>query len=135
MSSSIRIGLKELLKNYKSEIDAVLISPADIPLIPTKVISQLIEHFEKETPKIIIPSFNRRKGHPILINSELFNCWNTSYAKRRLNRRVKCSVEIARCGQAWLVFKYSFEVAASRYNEIFDAGGRLVSNTLIWYTK
>ncbi|MHA1993939.1 MAG: nucleotidyltransferase family protein [Candidatus Hodarchaeales archaeon] len=67
MSSSVKSGLKSV-----TEADAVLITPADIPLIPTKTINAMIEYFFRNTPDILIPTFNNRKGHPILFKSTLF---------------------------------------------------------------
>ncbi|MFX0184236.1 MAG: NTP transferase domain-containing protein [Candidatus Hodarchaeota archaeon] len=72
MSSSIRKGLKEILADSTLKTDAVIITPADIPFIPSKVFDQLIDRFQSNLPKIIIPTFQKKKGHPILISSALF---------------------------------------------------------------
>jgi len=50
-----------------------LILPADIPLIPSSVFDQIIDHYYTIFPKLIIPTFQKRKGHPILISSELYD--------------------------------------------------------------
>jgi molybdenum cofactor cytidylyltransferase len=68
MSSSIRKGIKLALNSQ-----AVLILPADIPLIPSSVFDQIIDHYYTIFPKLIIPTFQKRKGHPILISSELYD--------------------------------------------------------------
>jgi molybdenum cofactor cytidylyltransferase len=67
MSSSIIKGLKSVIKS-----EAVLITPADIPFIPIPVINTLINHYRRCIPKIIIPTCDNRKGHPILISSDLY---------------------------------------------------------------
>lgn len=67
MSSSIIKGMHSIIKS-----DAVLITPADIPFIPTAVINALINYFNENKPKIIIPTCSKRKGHPILISSLLY---------------------------------------------------------------
>lgn len=67
MSSSIIKGLKSVINS-----EAVLITPADIPFIPTNVINTLINYYRKNNPKIIIPTCDHRKGHPILISSDLY---------------------------------------------------------------
>ncbi|PWI46725.1 hypothetical protein CEE45_15340 [Candidatus Heimdallarchaeota archaeon B3_Heim] len=67
MSSSIITGLKAVIN-----ADAVLITPADIPLIPTSVINAMISFCLHDSHDIIIPTFNQRKGHPILLKSTLF---------------------------------------------------------------
>jgi len=51
MSSSIIKGIHSIIKS-----DAVLITPADIPFIPTTVINALINYFTDNKPTIIIPS-------------------------------------------------------------------------------
>jgi molybdenum cofactor cytidylyltransferase len=68
MSSSIRRGVEMALASH-----AILIIPADIPLIPSKVFNQLIDHYSSHIPRIIIPTYQNHKGHPILISSELFD--------------------------------------------------------------
>ncbi|MFX0014367.1 MAG: NTP transferase domain-containing protein [Promethearchaeota archaeon] len=78
MSSSIRRGLELSLDSH-----ALLITPADIPLIPSKVFNQLIDYFYSHISRIIIPTFQNQKGHPILISSELFeDVKNISEEKR-----------------------------------------------------
>jgi molybdenum cofactor cytidylyltransferase len=67
MSSSIIAGVNSIINS-----DAVLITPADIPFIPTNVINTLITYYERNKPKIIIPTCDDRKGHPILISSDLY---------------------------------------------------------------
>ncbi len=67
MSSSIITGLKAVIN-----ADAVLITPADIPLIPTSVINAMVSLYSRDSNNIIIPTFNNRRGHPILFKSTLF---------------------------------------------------------------
>jgi molybdenum cofactor cytidylyltransferase len=68
MSSSIRRGMQLI-----SNADAILITPGDIPLIPSNVFNSVIDYFNKNHPDIIIPTYNNFKGHPILISSKLFS--------------------------------------------------------------
>ncbi|MHA1969582.1 MAG: nucleotidyltransferase family protein [Candidatus Hodarchaeales archaeon] len=68
MSSSIRQGMKLI-----SDDKAILITPGDIPLIPTAVFDLIIEHFDINCSDIIIPTYNNSKGHPILISSKYFS--------------------------------------------------------------
>ncbi len=67
MSSSVIKGITAVNK-----ADAALITPADIPLIPSELINIMITKFLSDTPDIIIPTHDNRKGHPILFNSVLF---------------------------------------------------------------
>lgn len=68
MSSSIRRGMQLI-----SNVDAILITPGDIPLISSNVFNSVIDHFNTNHPDIIIPTYNNFKGHPILISSKLFS--------------------------------------------------------------
>jgi len=67
MSSSIRRGMEEALDSH-----VIMVTPADIPFIPSKVFDLLIDHYLTNSPPIIIPTFQGKKGHPILISSKLF---------------------------------------------------------------
>ncbi|MCK4848926.1 MAG: nucleotidyltransferase family protein [Candidatus Heimdallarchaeota archaeon] len=67
MSSSIIKGMQSVINS-----EAVLITPADIPFIPSNVLNTLINYFKLNKPKIIIPCCDQRTGHPILISSDLF---------------------------------------------------------------
>jgi molybdenum cofactor cytidylyltransferase len=67
MSSSIIKGLKSVINS-----EAVLITPGDIPFIPVNVINSLINEYKRSKSKIIIPTCDDRKGHPILISSDLY---------------------------------------------------------------
>ncbi len=67
MSSSIIKGMELAMG-----AEAVIITPADIPFIPSEVIDTLIDYFNLNKPEIIIPTYNDRKGHPIVIRSTLF---------------------------------------------------------------
>ena len=73
MTSSIKTGLNFILTNH-TQIDAVLITPADIPFITTKIWNEIIDAFyvNNQQFKIIIPTYEGKKGHPILLSRELF---------------------------------------------------------------
>ena len=73
MTSSIKTGFNFILNNYKS-VDAVLITPADIPFITSIVWNKIIEVFylNNQKNKIIIPKYKGKKGHPILLSKEIF---------------------------------------------------------------
>ncbi len=64
MLSSIQWGFETLPKDTR----AALIMLGDQPLIPSSVINKII-HAYKETKKgIILPVYEKRRGHPILID-------------------------------------------------------------------
>jgi molybdenum cofactor cytidylyltransferase len=67
MSSSLRIGLS----NLQNGSDGVFVTPADMPLFKTATVKRMIAKFEKG--KILIPTFGKKKGHPVLLDRELFD--------------------------------------------------------------
>jgi molybdenum cofactor cytidylyltransferase len=67
--SSIIAGLDVL---DQINCDGVLICPVDHPIISTALIKKLIESFQQSHKKIVIPTYHGRRGHPIIISSELF---------------------------------------------------------------
>ena len=68
MLSSIQVGLAAT--RDASRCDAALIVLGDQPLIERRIVEQVIAAHEPGT--VVVPSFNRRGGHPILIDRA---CW------------------------------------------------------------
>src|SRR5262249_60117919 len=50
---------------------AVLIALADQPQIEVGIIDRVIARYEEDRPRIVVPMFERRGGHPILIDLSL----------------------------------------------------------------
>jgi len=61
MFSSVKKGIQNVTAKR------FLLSPGDYPLISKAVVKRILE----EEDEIVIPSFNKRGGHPILLNSNL----------------------------------------------------------------
>ena len=66
MFTSIQAGLRALPKKAK----LVMIAVCDQPRLKRKTVETLIEEFEKERHKILIPSCNGRQGHPPVLRAE-----------------------------------------------------------------
>jgi molybdenum cofactor cytidylyltransferase len=64
MLSSIKVGLHTLKDRA---IEAALISPADLPLLRPTTVRSIIQVWENHTPSIISPSYEERRGHPVLV--------------------------------------------------------------------
>jgi len=62
MFSSVKTGVKEVKNDF-------FLTPGDYPLIKSKTYKKLIE----ETGVIRVPTFNKRKGHPIFISKSLID--------------------------------------------------------------
>lgn len=71
MSSSIQIGMEELKDNIH-EYSGILVHPGDIPFITSQDLERLISSHETSPDKIIIPKFNNKRGHPIIIPKLMF---------------------------------------------------------------
>ncbi len=66
MSSSIQQGL-DYFKDRIQKYSGLIIHPGDIPLIGIEDIERMLLCHRSFPNKIIIPKFNRKRGHPILI--------------------------------------------------------------------
>jgi molybdenum cofactor cytidylyltransferase len=67
MSSSIKRGALALSPDAR----ACLIALVDQPQISVDVINRVIEEYEKNRPLIVIPTFQGRKGHPVILDLKL----------------------------------------------------------------
>jgi CTP:molybdopterin cytidylyltransferase MocA len=68
MFSSVLAGLSDL----EAEITGVFILPTDIPLVRSDTIVRLEEQIRHQPDKILIPSYQERKGHPVFIPARFF---------------------------------------------------------------
>ncbi|MBC8031600.1 MAG: nucleotidyltransferase family protein [Pyrinomonadaceae bacterium] len=63
MSDSIACGVSRLAGQTK----AGLITPADHPAVPAEVVAELIHEWQQGA-LLVVPTFNNRGGHPVLID-------------------------------------------------------------------
>ncbi len=68
MMDSLKIGLMKL----PPDVDAVLIVLGDQPFIDEGLIGKLIDRFRTQSTLLIIPSYNKRRGHPWLVGRTLW---------------------------------------------------------------
>jgi molybdenum cofactor cytidylyltransferase len=64
ISSSIKSGLAAI----SSKSDAVMILPGDQPFISSYMINKVIAKFKEGKKGIILPSFNKLRGHPVIFS-------------------------------------------------------------------
>lgn len=69
MSESIVCGVREISQNAR----AIFIALVDQPAIPSKVITQMIQAKQLVNTPLIIPTFQGRGGHPVLVDMRLKN--------------------------------------------------------------
>jgi len=68
MIDSLRIALKALQKQYGESIDAFIVMLADQPAIGHEIIDELIRAWYRSPAGIIIPTYNGKRGHPVLLS-------------------------------------------------------------------
>ncbi len=66
MLSSVICGCR----NVSGEADAVMIFQGDQPLIKPKSINAVIDAYRRSEKSIVIPVYNKRRGHPLLIDNK-----------------------------------------------------------------
>jgi molybdenum cofactor cytidylyltransferase len=81
-----------------ASIDAVAIQPGDHPFVPVEAVRALVEHFATTRPLLLAPRFPERRGHPLIIASELFaemrRCDPEVGLRQLLQRRAADLVEL-----------------------------------------
>jgi molybdenum cofactor cytidylyltransferase len=69
MLSSVKCGFR----NLPSDFEAVLVFQGDQPMITPKVINTVIEAYRLSGKGIVIPVYEKKRGHPLLINRKYRN--------------------------------------------------------------
>ena len=69
MLASIQAGLRAV---GPSEAEAAMILPGDMPFIRAATIQKLVEAFVSGRPRLLAPSFGRRRGHPVCLAREVW---------------------------------------------------------------
>jgi CTP:molybdopterin cytidylyltransferase MocA len=67
--SSIITGINSLNAETCS---GILVCPVDHPLVTSPVIKELVRAFEESKKQIVVPTYQGRRGHPIILSSKLF---------------------------------------------------------------
>jgi CTP:molybdopterin cytidylyltransferase MocA len=60
------------LKNTPAETDAILVCLVDNPFITKIVVNRIISKFKETNSPIVVPVFNKKRGHPALFSRSLF---------------------------------------------------------------
>jgi molybdenum cofactor cytidylyltransferase len=68
MSTSIQQGLKEI----NPRATGILIALADQPFIPSEVINALIEGFQAGAQGIVLPVYEGKRGHPVILDRKKY---------------------------------------------------------------
>jgi molybdenum cofactor cytidylyltransferase len=65
MLSSVQCGLQAL----NETMEAFVIALGDQPLITSQIVNRLIDVFVNERPRIVIPTYRGKRGHPVLFDA------------------------------------------------------------------
>lgn len=104
MRASVQAGLAWIQATYQPVADdAWLLMPADHPLLERSVLAQLVQHFARLRPLALVPTYEGRRGHPLLARWETVQELGTLPAEVGLNvwlrqhadQIVECPVESA----------------------------------------
>jgi CTP:molybdopterin cytidylyltransferase MocA len=63
MLSSIQIGLASL----GPDVEAVALAPGDLPYLKPETVRALLERWRSRPSVLVAPSYERRRGHPMLV--------------------------------------------------------------------
>jgi molybdenum cofactor cytidylyltransferase len=72
MRDSIELGLKTLAKGDLP--DHLLLTPGDHPGLTAELVSQIVERAVNTPDRLVIPTYNGRRGHPIAIPWKIAIC-------------------------------------------------------------
>jgi molybdenum cofactor cytidylyltransferase len=67
--SSIRAGLRSL---EGIDADGIVLCPVDHPLVSARLVSDLVDRFYQDKKLIVLPTYNGRRGHPVIFSKALF---------------------------------------------------------------
>ena len=94
MASSLRVGLDAL----DPRAEGILVALADQPFIPPEVIDRLIEAFQGTSKGIVVPTFQGRRGHPVIFHrrymEELRSLSGDQGGRELLHRNPKDLLEV-----------------------------------------
>jgi molybdenum cofactor cytidylyltransferase len=67
--SSLQFGLRSL---SKIPVDGIMVFLIDHPFVGRALVNDLLEAFQRHDAPIVVPSFQNRRGHPMIFASSLF---------------------------------------------------------------
>lgn len=71
MLSSLQRGLETLLPN-RDKVQAALIGLGDQPQVQIRTVQEICETYRSRPSRLIVPSFQMRRGHPWLVENSLW---------------------------------------------------------------
>jgi molybdenum cofactor cytidylyltransferase len=68
--SSIQSAVRDFLP---FDPEAIIICPVDHPLISPRLVAALIQAFDLQAPAVTLPTYQGRRGHPVIFRRDLFD--------------------------------------------------------------
>jgi len=68
-TSSLQAGLRAL---KTSAVEGIILALVDHPAVSARVVRSLVQDFQESRAPVVIPTFQNRRGHPVLIGRVLF---------------------------------------------------------------
>ena len=69
-AGEMAVSVARGVDRVSDEAAAVIITPADYPAVPPKIVRDLIEAYEREGARLVVPEWQGRGGHPVLVSLE-----------------------------------------------------------------
>jgi molybdenum cofactor cytidylyltransferase len=69
MISSVQCGLRSI----PGPFSGVLICPGDQPMVDKGIINMIIAAFKSSGKGIVIPSYRKKRGHPVMVDSKYYD--------------------------------------------------------------
>ncbi|MGM0420854.1 MAG: nucleotidyltransferase family protein [Bacillota bacterium] len=69
MFSSVIAGIQDL----PADTEALLFMLADQPLVTSDIYNRLLRHYKQKRPLLLVPSYQGRRGHPLIISAQLIS--------------------------------------------------------------
>ena len=60
------------LEHVPQQTEAILLCLVDHPFITSEIVDQIVGEFRRTNAAIVVPTFNRRRGHPTLFGRSMF---------------------------------------------------------------
>ena len=67
--SSICAGIRSLAS---VKTDGIILCPVDHPLVTARLVGDLVSEFYSNNKSIVLPTYNARRGHPVIFSSALY---------------------------------------------------------------
>lgn len=68
--SSIQAAVRSLPPN---ETEGLILCPVDHPIVSAELVARLIEAFDSSGKLVVLPTFHRHRGHPVIFRASLYD--------------------------------------------------------------